>query len=163
MVDQATTTQKRIRALKLESPATLLFFGRAGGQYMASGSDAVEVCFCTSVPLYYPPRHIPDEGTRVVIAANRMSDIVARLIACGNPVALIDELTGEVSSYQPAPYDPPVEESHKVPVPEITPIYAQPQQPGVEWMDFSGALAQLKQRPVLPAFAIGSNETMVPF
>ena len=163
MVHQATATQQRIRALKLESPATLLFFGEAGAQYTASGSDAVEVCFCTSIPLRYPPRHIPDEGTRVIIAADRMSGIIARLLDCGNPVALIDELTGEVSSYRPAPYDLFLDEADEQPQRVDTIPYAQPQQPGVEWMNFSGAFAQVGQPPALPAFTIGAEETMVPF
>ena len=163
MVHQATATQQRIHALKLESPANLLFFGRAGVQYTVSGSDAVEVCFCTSVPLRYPPRHIPDEGTRVSIAADRMSGIIARLLDCGNPVALIDELTGEVSSYRPAPYDLFLDDADELPERVDTIAYAQPQQPGVEWMDFSGAFVQFSQQPALPAFAIGSEETMAPF
>ena len=156
---QAGQTRMQLDAIKRKSPACLLFYGTTPGYWTARGSDAVEACFCTSTALNFSRKHIPDEETSVVFPSARLADVIARLTRCGNPVATIDEDSGEVQTYWPASYELPVDEAE--PPPPFIP--ATTYEPGVEWLDFNAISNQIRGQVALPDFTFSDLEQEAPF
>lgn len=81
--------------------AACLFLYKQAQMWVATASDAVEICFCTGLPLPFKPTSQSDEGTIIRIAPDKIGSVLDRLSECGNPVALIDYETGEVQTFWP--------------------------------------------------------------
>jgi len=81
--------------------AACLFLYKQAETWVATASDAVEICFCTGLPLPFKPKTQSDEGTIIRISAQNIGGVLERLSQCGNPVALIDNETGEVRTFWP--------------------------------------------------------------
>lgn len=81
--------------------AACLFLYKQAQMWVATASDAVEICFCTGLPLPFTPKTQSDEGTIIRIGEAQLGGVLERLSACGNPVALIDQQTGEVRTFWP--------------------------------------------------------------
>ena len=92
-----------VSALKRASPALLLLTGTVGYDWTAIGGDAVEIGFCTGLPMAFRPKHISDAGTRLTLPEQGLTEWIDRLIACGNPVALVDTVDETIRTYWPAP------------------------------------------------------------
>lgn len=102
--------EQAICGLKHRSIACLLLYYR-NGTYRATGADAAEIAFCTQIPLSYRKQgyesNFPDHA--VTVAAHQIERVIAHLLKRGNPVALVDEETGEVREWWPEQSSSPVE------------------------------------------------------
>lgn len=106
-----TPAERTICGLKHRSIACLLLYYR-NGTYRATGADAAEIAFCARIPLSYRKQgyesNFPDHA--VTVGAHQIERVIAQLLERGNPVALVDEETGEVREWWPESVNAPVDD-----------------------------------------------------